>query len=78
MNRDLTDVGALVTGASSGIGEGIARALSSRGAQVVCVARKPESLNALVTSIRAEGNEAVAAVGDAADREFMLATIQGY
>ena len=42
---------AIVTGASSGLGEGIARALASVGARVAVVARREERLAALATEI---------------------------
>ena len=42
---------ALVTGASRGIGEAIARELSSRGAEVVLVARNAELLEAVASDI---------------------------
>jgi NAD(P)-dependent dehydrogenase (short-subunit alcohol dehydrogenase family) len=42
---------AIVTGASSGLGEGIARALASVGARVAVVARRQERLTALATEL---------------------------
>lgn len=42
---------ALVTGASRGIGEGIARALAGEGAQVILVARDKEALAAIATDL---------------------------
>ena len=42
---------ALVTGASRGIGEGIARALAGEGAQVILVARDKEALAAIATGL---------------------------
>jgi len=49
---------ALVTGASSGIGLGAAAALASAGAEVWCVARRMEGLNAVRDALRAQGAQA--------------------
>lgn len=46
---------AIVTGASRGIGLGIARALVSGGAQVVVTAREPEALRAAVEALGGPG-----------------------
>ena len=51
---------AVVTGASSGIGEACAREFVNRGARVVLAARRVERLKALVADIEGQGGEALA------------------
>lgn len=65
---DLTGEVALVTGASSGLGERFAQVLAANGAKVVLAARRVDRLEALVGKIRAEGGEAVAVELDVADQ----------
>jgi len=60
---------ALVTGASQGIGETIARGLAEAGARVVLAARGVEKLQALAASIGESGGEAYSLALDLADAE---------
>lgn len=53
---------AVVTGASAGIGEAIARTLAAQGFHVVCVARREEPITALATEI--DGTAIVADITD--------------
>jgi NADP-dependent 3-hydroxy acid dehydrogenase YdfG len=55
---------AVVTGASSGIGEATAEALAQQGAAVVVAARREERLTDLVERIRGDGGRVLAAVCD--------------
>jgi NAD(P)-dependent dehydrogenase (short-subunit alcohol dehydrogenase family) len=59
---------ALVTGASRGIGLGIARRLLDEGARVVITARKPEGLQAALAELDA-GDAALSVAGRADDAE---------
>ncbi len=64
---------ALVTGASSGLGEGIARALASVGARVAVVARRADRLEALAHEI---GGVAVACdLLDSAQVDALVTTV---
>lgn len=67
MTNDFTGQGALVTGASRGLGRALAEALAARGARVAMVARGPGPLADAVAAIRARGGEAHAIVADIAE-----------
>jgi NAD(P)-dependent dehydrogenase (short-subunit alcohol dehydrogenase family) len=58
--------GALVTGASRGLGRALAEQLAARGARVALVAREAGPLRDVVAGIRARGGDAHAIAGDIA------------
>ena len=58
---------AVVTGASSGIGEACAVAFAAKGAKVVLAARRAERLASLVDRIERAGGEALAVATDVTD-----------
>ncbi|MCW8926940.1 MAG: SDR family oxidoreductase, partial [Xanthomonadales bacterium] len=60
---------ALVTGASSGIGHGVAKGLASAGAAVIAAARRIDRLDGLVSEIEAEGGRAMAVRMDVTDKD---------
>jgi NADP-dependent 3-hydroxy acid dehydrogenase YdfG len=60
---------ALVTGASSGIGEQAAVALAELGADVVVAARRTDRLDALVDRITGKGGRALAVAADVTDED---------
>jgi NADP-dependent 3-hydroxy acid dehydrogenase YdfG len=59
---------ALVTGASSGIGEATARVLAGRGAAVALMARRTDRLEQLAERIAKDGGRALVIGGDVTDR----------
>ncbi len=76
---DLTDKIALVTGASRGIGESIARTLAAYGAHVIVSSRKLEGCEAVASSIREAGGQAEAFachIGDTAQIEAIFEHVQ--
>jgi NAD(P)-dependent dehydrogenase (short-subunit alcohol dehydrogenase family) len=64
---DLTGKVAIVTGASKGIGEAIARGLAAFGAKVVVSSRKQEAVEAVAKSIQEGGGEALAVAAHMGD-----------
>jgi NAD(P)-dependent dehydrogenase (short-subunit alcohol dehydrogenase family) len=70
---DLTGRTALVTGASSGIGQRLALNLARAGARVVLAARRTDRLAALTAQIEAAGGSALAVAMDVADEASVIA-----
>lgn len=58
INFDLDNKIAIVTGASRGIGQSIAKGLAAHGATVFCTSRKIEDLNKVKDEIELEGGKA--------------------
>ena len=74
-DRELEGQVAVVTGASRGIGKGIALALGRAGARVACLATRAENAATTVAEVQADGGEAIAIGcrvenGDEVERAF--------
>ena len=72
----------LITGASSGIGAGVARRLSKEGAKVAIAARRIELLEGLAAEITANGGQALPLQVDVTDhdaiQEMITAIVEKY
>ncbi|WP_030989236.1 SDR family NAD(P)-dependent oxidoreductase [Streptomyces sp. NRRL WC-3744] len=66
---------ALVTGAGSGIGRGVALALAREGAQVVVAGRRRDPLDRTVALIEAEGGKGLAVTADVSRAEDLRALV---
>jgi clavulanate-9-aldehyde reducatase len=72
----MADQVAVVTGASSGIGEATAKALARAGYAVALAARREERINELTQQIAGDGGKALAVPTDVADESSARALIQ--
>lgn len=68
---------ALVTGASRGIGEAIAKRLAAEGASVIAAARSTEALERVVSEIAGAGGKAAPLVLDLADGASIDGVVKG-
>jgi 2-deoxy-D-gluconate 3-dehydrogenase len=64
---------AVVTGAGAGLGRGMATGLAAAGADVVCVDRDAEGVEATAAAIRDAGSKAWALTADLSDRDALHA-----
>ena len=68
-----TDKTVMITGASSGIGKGLALAIAARGARLGLVARRQNLLDEIVNPLRLRGEKAYAVTADVRDADAMEA-----
>jgi NADP-dependent 3-hydroxy acid dehydrogenase YdfG len=76
MSDELSGTVALVTGASSGIGEATARALAAHGAAVALLARRKDRLERLAEEIEGDGGRALVLPTDVTDADQARAAVQ--
>ncbi len=76
MPGELDGTVALVTGASSGIGEATSLALSAHGATVAIAARRKDRLEALATTIRDGGGQALVLEADITSQPEAARTVE--
>jgi NADP-dependent 3-hydroxy acid dehydrogenase YdfG len=75
-HQELNGTVALVTGASSGIGEATAIALAQQGASVAIAARRKDRIDALAARITDAGGTALAIASDVTSQEQAQALVQ--
>jgi len=73
---DLTGRVALVTGASGGLGQGIARALHAQGAQVALTGTRKEALEALAAELSDRAHVAPCDLADSAATEALVSDVE--
>ncbi|TWU16652.1 glucose 1-dehydrogenase [Allorhodopirellula heiligendammensis] len=74
MSKPLLNQTAIVTGGSSGIGEGIAKAMAAAGANVVVnFAHGRDAADSIVQSIRSDGGTAISVGADVSSEQDVLA-----
>jgi NADP-dependent 3-hydroxy acid dehydrogenase YdfG len=67
---------ALITGASSGIGEGIAKMLTAEGVRVALVARRQNELQRVAEEIRQQGGTALITPADLRDEQALRTAVE--
>ena len=76
MANKLNGTVALVTGASSGIGEATAHALAEQGAAVAVVARRKDRLEQLAAQITAKGGRVLVIEADVTDKDQAQSAVE--
>ena len=65
----------MITGASSGIGKGLAHELAARGAKLGLLARRENLLDEIVNAVRLRGGKAFAVAADVRDADALKAAV---
>lgn len=73
---DLSNKVALITGASRGIGEAIAKAYAGAGATVILSSRKQEGLDAVAADIKSAGGTAIPIAAHTGDSQAVNALVE--
>ena len=74
--RSISGSRAIVTGASSGIGQALARELNRQGVRLVLSARREDRLSQLASELSGTGTEATYCVGDVTRAEVRTAILE--
>ena len=67
---------AILTGAGTGIGKGIARAFAEEGAKLVIASRNRENLESTAAELRPHGNEVLVIPTDVTDEEQVVSLFE--
>jgi NAD(P)-dependent dehydrogenase (short-subunit alcohol dehydrogenase family) len=76
MNKRLESKVAIITGAGTGIGEAIAHNFAREGARVVVNSLPGDPVEHVANTIREQGGEAVAYVGDVSNQGHVIQCVQ--
>ena len=76
MNLELENRRVLVTGSTSGIGEGIARRVAQEGANVIIHGRRSGAAERVADEIRRDGGKAIIALGDLSQDEEVTRVVE--
>ena len=76
MNLELENKRVLVTGSTSGIGEGIARRFAQEGAAVIINGRRSDAAERVAAEIRRDGGKAIIALGDLSQDEEVARIVE--